>query len=317
MRSVSMNRDLFDGVDSCFGGPASAQLPAFASAACSHDSGSQLDLFRDTPADQSRARLRRCLMAEDLAGASSERALLIGFGALSEAEIRDLDALEALIALRLAPDPRSTLEWLELELWPAAVRVLQLEAWPLVTKRLRSIGAALEAVAYDPEHPAWHASHVWLLLNDWERVRVAIEGEAGWTGCGARLALHARACDHTGRHERAWIDRCELCFAHAHVAEQAMSEDDAIEGYWNEFLDLDPELDVAAFPAWCRLLHGVPIALYPSNNGYGARLLRAASMLAAAPAGIPERRTLQQLEPALLTHWLAARAREAEQKHWP
>jgi hypothetical protein len=212
-------------------------------------------------------------------------------------------------------DPRwdalaSAVSWLELQLWPAAERLLGRGARALVQPRLHGLLSHCDASPYDPAQPSVHASYLWHLLGDPASALVAIEADTNWTQHPASLRWHAELCQQAGQGARLLADCAELCMAFPDEAESLLASNRSLCAHWDRYCEIEPGLPVWSFPAWAALTGRLPFgAPAPGDTRPGARLLAAALPLrASAGADMNLRRVVHSLCPGLLQTYLQSRA---------
>jgi hypothetical protein len=270
---------------------------------------SQLDLFRDARAEIAANAARRA--ARELAVDEVRRCLaalrpLPAFAPF----VADGDACLELIERR---DPRwqdaaRAVDWIELELLPAAKRFVPDAAAQLLRPALMALlnGAspAHGAVGRSRAHPA----HLWQLLGEPAQAIAALEADPRWRDHPDTLAWHAALCEDAGLNTLALVDVVDLCLSWSTQAEHWLESNPAWAERWTAWCELDDALPMYAFPAWARLrcIQDVPVP-DATDERPGAELLRVADQLACNPADLALRKALQRQSPALLSAFLEAR----------
>lgn len=313
------NLDLFGGPPrapsadggACTGEPgddANGSNPAnVAPAAASPES--QLDLFRDSPAEVA-ANAARAAIRES--SPDRARRFLVDLRALPAWSqfVADADACLELIERRDArwTDVPSAVQWIESALSPAAERVLPGEAMGLLRPALDALLPGASTVLDASTPLRGHRAYVWQLLGQPAQAAAAIEADARWQGRPDALAWHADLSEQAGLHALASRDVVELCLGWPEQAEQWLASSAAWVERWSAWCELDDVLPLHAFPAWARL-HFTPEMPVPdaTDPRPGAALLRIADELACDPEDLDLRKSLQRLNPVLLGLYLKRR----------
>ena len=271
---------------------------------------SQMDLFRDAPAEVAAHAAQRAVRALAVDEARRHLAMLRSLPAFARF-VADGDACLELIERRDVRwrDVARAVPWIESTLWPATERFVPGEAMRLLRPALLALlhepPPAQEATDARRAHPA----HLWHLLGEPERAAAAIASDPRGLARADALMWHADLCEQAGLHALALADVVELCLSWPAQAEQWLGASPAWAARWATWCELDDALPMHAFPAWARLhcTHDLPLP-DAGDDRSGADLLRAADRLARDPNDPDRRRALQQLSPVLLGVYLEGRA---------
>jgi hypothetical protein len=269
----------------------------------------QMDLFQDNRLAHAEAALRAAVveqrldqarrMAEQLPDDAAGRKARLAWQRLIEA-----DAVEV-------EEPQAFLRLLQAELAPLARFRLGRQATVYLRRLWHRLGLALADSPFLADQPALHASHAWQQAGEWSRVCGSVDSEPQWRSQPVlmqRLAEARQRLGETGPARGLWL---ELCWHHPEVAETALSQERAdatLNAHWQRFLDAEPVLETADFPAWLLLvdaaLSGCPLPDEAPDSPPGG-LYKTTHRLRANGGAMAERRQLQALSPRLLQHYLA------------
>jgi hypothetical protein len=162
---------------------------------------------------------------------------------------RLVEALESLA--RPVTDPEAELQSLQHPLTALAEALLGREHQNLLIPLWKRLSQALSDQPFLAGHAELHQSHAAIQAKDWTLARQAVERETGWQGQLRLLARHALACEHLRQPATALHSWFILCW---HFPDQAdaiqSSSDGELRTQWRNFLELEPELPAADFPAW-------------------------------------------------------------------
>jgi len=280
----------------------------------------QLDLFTDTSATYRVNGVIRALERLDAADARHSLSQLSETAPdhphLGELE-RLTEALESLGSDR-DMDVEEALRRLQGETTWLAERHLHRASGQLLIPLWRRLSTALADHPFGPSRPELHLSYTAAQARDWPEVRRGVEREAAWNRQAVLLERHALACSELREEAAALKSWYLLCWQFPERGDRLEKcGDHALKGAWQDFLDLDPELPVQAFPAWL-LLHSpgtVGIApdaddAIPCPDSYRTllRLKRCAQEQSPAANNEPVmelRARLKQQDPSLFHHFLA------------
>ena len=269
----------------------------------------QLDLFRHSPAEVAATAARRALKDLSVARVHAQLVLLRRLPAYGNF-VADCDLCVELIERHDArwADAALAVPWIESELWAAATRCLQRDAMLLLRPALLALLEHASQVPFDADNRHAHPSYLWQLLDQPAQAVAALELDPLWREQPAALVWHAHLSEQAQLPERVHADVVELCLAWPDAAESWLSTSHSFASRWSAWCDLDPELPLHAFPAWCRLTRATEFPLPATDQRLGASLLRSAGQLAACPSDLTLRKALNSLCPGLLAAFLAGRS---------
>lgn len=276
------------------------------------DTGPQLDLFIDNPQTVARNRLIQALAEknEQQALAALDQFLQAG------ADHDDLSAAETLVdALNWPGDaelkPAAGLELLEQRFVPAARRLLDRGADSWLAPFWIRLADAMDPRIFDPDQPQLHPSWPARQAGDWARVIDACAAVPDFAGQSILLQRLADAAIALGDRMRATSALAELCWQHPCAAEAWLRDcrEPGIETWRDRFWDLEPELDLALFPAWLALFLPTPDSIGQNPAGHTANtkpreIYNAARALYSKPRDPDRRIALRTCCPELLKRWL-------------
>jgi len=275
----------------------------------------QLDLFMDSAGTALSSAMIQALGRRDTAAAAQQLEKLYqadpGHPKLGALE-RLLEELEN----EAAPvtDAEQALAELRDSVHPLAMELLGAQSRTFLTPLWRRLGSALVGHSFDPLIPDLHPSYTALRTLDWTAVIETVEAEPRWQDHAALLQRHADACDHLQRPADALLDRFRLCW---HFPEQADSAGTGVTPdlarAWELFRELDPELEIPAFPAWLLIIRPAltgwlpsPSAAAPEDYRLVYELQREDEALGAEAVRL--RAQLKELHPELFRHFIANRS---------
>jgi hypothetical protein len=181
----------------------------------------------------------------------------------------------------------------------------------------RRLSKALQTQEFDSTRPELHSSYTAYMAQDWTGVRQGVEREAGWQNEAVLLERHARASTHLSDQAGALQSWFQLIWRFPQLSERLETcVDHSLQSAWQAFLDLEPELPEADFPAWL-LVRTPALALIapegeegsPCPESYRTLLQLQRSNLkegmeATAPQAMELRARLKQQDPLLFQHFL-------------
>jgi hypothetical protein len=105
--------------------------------------------------------------------------------------------------------------------------------------------------SFDPAHPDMHPSFTGIHAMDWHTVIQSIEKEPKWRNYPVLLLRHVQACSRLWQTADAILSWFYLCwrFPQDTDIDEAQADSD-LKNAWLDFLELEPELPISAFPAW-------------------------------------------------------------------
>ncbi len=174
-----------------------------------------------------------------------------------------------------------------------------------------ALAECLAGDPFDPGSPRLHAGYAWARAGRFVEARRALESQPDWQRLPAILIAHADACRRTADPAAARQDWAMLCWRHPLDAERALGAKDLadtrLHRLWNQFGDMDLDLETNDFPAWLLLADpgmaaAVPPDLAPSDaagSAYG--LLH---RMARGEDAIALRKALTEVRPGLLKVYL-------------
>ncbi|GAB6039514.1 hypothetical protein [Endothiovibrio diazotrophicus] len=225
---------------------------------------------------------------------------------------RQLGALERLVEGAEQPpreEPAEELQRIEETLQPLAEEQLGSDARAYLTPLLRRLHERLAGHPYAAATPRLHASHTAERLGLWNEALEAIEGVPAWRDQAALLRRHARAAEHDRRPLTALADWFQLCWRHPD--ESGAIGDEAAREWrdpWRDFLDLDPELPEAQFPAWLLIQRpGLAENLHDAELEGAPESFHQLRRLIGDPTSVDQRKALQTSDPPLFQLYLARR----------
>ena len=277
----------------------------------------QLDLFMDTSGSSLANGVVAALVGRD--GTEARRLLDQLFD--KDPGNNRLGGLERLVEAAEgggvpAKDIATELELLEKEIEPLARELLAAGSRDFLAPLWQRLGLALANLPFDPASPKLHASYMALRGEAWGQLRLLVEAEPDWQRQPPLLLRHAQACGALHQEIEEIGDWFRLCWDHPDQASHI--KDDASPAWrarWRDFLELEPELSVADFPAW-SLLHDPGLAKrldaddrflagdLPEAYKLTAKLVVAAVEKDPVKEQIETRKQLQGLNPTLLLHYL-------------
>ncbi len=153
----------------------------------------------------------------------------------------------------------------------------------------------------------------------WPRLRptqlTAVEAEPQWRDRPLLLMRHAAANGRLRKHQQAIEDLFQLCWRFPQQAAlPAIEWSGDTHRAWDRFLELDPELEVTAFPAWLLIIRPALAGWLPQPDADAPeayRLLYGLQREQGGRPGSPDagelrlRGKLLQLDPVLFKHYIA------------
>jgi len=273
------------------------------------DDSPQLDLFLDNPQTAARNRLVEALHGGDAAAAAATLEQLQAAGA-GHTELTAAETLvDALDWPGEDPPPAAKgLVFIETRLQPTATELLGRRATDFLRAYWSRLAATLDPTRFDPAQPRLHPSWLARQAGDWAGVVAAARAVPRCWQEPVLLARLAEAGIALGDRALALTSLAELCWHDAPAAEQWLHScsDASIASLRDRFWDLEPELDIALFPAWLAL--HLPTPESPVATEAGEEPARQAYTTARALRNDKNdtdlRKTLHAQCPALLAHWL-------------
>lgn len=277
----------------------------------------QLDIFFDTPATAALNDLVGALSGRDAVAASKRLEALAGVDVHHWAIVDAATLIEALSS----PSPRGQtqgrerLEMMERRWQPAAAAVLHARARDFLTPLWRDIGQALENAAFDPARPHQHAGWAYLQGHDWQNAKRVLDGSPAVASHPLPLGWLAEA--EWRQRDRAaaaknWFALCWRAPEHFQDAiKSPRFPDSALLNGWAraQGFDAEPPIDAPWFPAWMVVEErGLGRALAPcggtSDPERAFDLARSLVLGGTDRQDMENRRSLQELHPGLLQHYL-------------
>ena len=207
------------------------------------------------------------------------------------------------------------LDTLENEILPMATELLGGAGRDYLVLFWQRLLDSLEGRDFDPENARLHASYCAMRMEDWRQACESIECQTDWSGQPELLYRHALV-SHRLREEpvflKDWFNLCAISPELAeHLVKQLSVEWQAL---WNDFLDAEPELEVADFPAWLliqRPLLADRISYDREEESGLSQAMHVILLLGRQGTGLGEeaialRKRLQQASPSLFEHLLAS-----------
>jgi hypothetical protein len=169
---------------------------------------------------------------------------------------KKINDLETLVTFAEQPlgtnrDIAADLEYVQNHLSPLAQAQLAQQARGYLVAQWRRLSEALMHHAFDPAQPNLHASYCGIHAMDWPGVKQCIENEPQWHAQPVLLLRHVQACTRLWQTVDAALSWFFLCWQFPQDTDiDAAQADQELRHAWLDFLDLEPELSIVAFPAW-------------------------------------------------------------------
>jgi len=224
--------------------------------------------------------------------------------------------LEAALSLdREVDDPEREMQHLREQIQPLAEDTLKGDSRAYLTPLWRRLDDALAGRPFDPRQPDLHRSYSAARMLDWAAVTAAVEAEPDWARQPVLLRRHAAAALHRRQPRQALADLFLLCWRFPEQAAPPASEwpADTLRA-WQRFAELEPELEIEAFPAWLLILRPRLAELLPPPDDEAPaayRLLYALQSRCNGVQGAPSadavhlRAELKASAPVLFKHYIA------------
>ena len=169
---------------------------------------------------------------------------------------------------------------------------------------------------FDADNPQCHLSYTASKAFEWQQVLDSINREENWQQQPILIYRYAEACFKLQRDQEGLENWFRLFLQFPSVADQQITNtsNSLLVSDWQNFNALDPELEVCFFPAWMVLKTPVLAKLRENldcTNSGGKMLQLIADLLANSVSNINTteiklRASLQQLNPALFSHFMAS-----------
>ncbi len=270
----------------------------------------QADLFFDNSFAVARTRLSRSLLAGDVDAAEKHLA------EMAQAEPGNTiqgDAEQLVGALgwlnQPSPEPDALLSVIDNDLAPRAYRFFsRRDGEQFLGQFWRYIVGSMDETRFDPGQPHLHASALYERLGDWQAAASSIMATPDWHEHAILAGRLATAGLKHGQRSHGLSALCQLCWLHSEAANTWLdgSDDDELTRRVERFWDLDPELDIALFPAWLAAIG----YLMPGDDPLGrpdklaAEALSRMKALRQDPENLALREWFQRHQPTLFRHWL-------------
>lgn len=210
-------------------------------------------------------------------------------------------------------DPVAELARLEQQLLPLAEELLGGGSRDFMNPLWRRLHESLWDRPFESERPDLHASHTAMRLLDWGAAIAAVESESAWRGEPILLRRHLLASERLRRPAPAVTDLFELCWHFPEEAEAVLRQGVLnMAGPWGLFVELDPQLDLPAFPAWMLIIRPAMINWIPGPADSQPDSYRLVYALQAQQTGsggpeadvVQQRARLKVLDPVLFHHFI-------------
>ena len=150
--------------------------------------------------------------------------------------------------------PENELEFLQQKLIPLAEDLLGTGSRHYLAPLWRRLTNAISTFSFNPLQPLLHSSYTAIRMEDWAGVRSHVEKEPDWQRQPELLKRYTIACRRSNLEDDALVSWFILCWNFPDQAEQFEERTNREWLYWwNEFIDLDPELPNQDFPTWLLL----------------------------------------------------------------
>ena len=212
----------------------------------------QMDLFMDAPVHNLSKGIVIALTNRDPMEARRQLEQLYTM-APDYFQIGELEYLVTLLENLSSPlkDPEQELLAMQETTLPLLKSILGKDSNNLAIPCWRRLTTALKQYDYNPQKSQLHSSYAALQALDWHTVCEAVEQVPAWQADPVLLVRHAQACGKAGLLAQSLLSWFMLCWNFPDQAPQIETKADSeLANYWNQFLDLEPELDISAFPAW-------------------------------------------------------------------
>ncbi len=276
----------------------------------------QMDLFMDSPGTALVSAVVAGLACRDWAAAAGQLRRLYAVDP-GNARLGGLEQLveSAISAQHPISDAAADLETLAQTIEPLAEDLLGNDARAYLQPLWRRLDETLAGRAFDPAQPNLHCSYTAGRMLDWHAQKSAVEAESAWRERPELLRRHAGACTRLREPARALADLFALCWLAPGQAAPPTAQEwpaDTLSA-WTQFWELEPELEVGAFPAWLLIIRpALAGSLAPPEPGAPQtyrlvfelqRLRNAGPAMPSAPA-LALRARLKSLDADLFRHFI-------------
>jgi hypothetical protein len=166
---------------------------------------------------------------------------------------------------------------------------------------------------FDPALPKMHPSFTGIHAMEWHTVKQSIEKEPNWRNYPVLLLRHVQACTRLWQTAEAILSWFYLCWRFPKDADiDSAQADRELKNAWLDFLELEPELPVTAFPAWHLLNKPGLIKTLPEaeSNAFDDKLYETVHRLLETKQAqdsaqeISLRQQLQRLDSVFFQHFI-------------
>lgn len=214
------------------------------------------------------------------------------------------------------PDSKSKIEFLLNTLTPLAFNVLKRFANDFLTPCWQQLSLELSGRRFEAEFPEDHLSFTAFKAFQWREVIAAIERETYWNTQACLLYRYAEACFKLNQELAGLENWFRLFMVFPESAEQliAGTGNYLLLTDWQNFNELDPELDSVLFPVWIVLkkpaLAKITLSM-PDENIANSLLQLISRLVTCADNGVDEdiihcRAKLREQNQNLFIHYMAA-----------
>lgn len=210
-------------------------------------------------------------------------------------------------------DPVAELARLEQELLPLAEELLGAAGRHFMNPLWRRLHAGLRGQTFDSEQPGLHPSHTAMRMLDWGEAIAAVESEVGWRQQPILLRRHLLASERLHRPAEATMDLFDLCWRFPEEVAPLLRQGVLNMANPRDLFDeLDPALELSAFPAWLLIIRPGMLNWMPRPEASQPESYRLVYALQAARAGsaglegdvVRQRAELKALDPVLFRHFI-------------
>ncbi len=215
----------------------------------------QMDLFTDAPATILVNGIMQALTGRNMPEARRQLERLFDI-APDNVRVGELERLVEAAENLYSPvrNAAAEMQTLRESVAPLAANLLGKDGRNLLIPLWRRLSAALQDQPYQSAEPELHLSYTASQALDWETVRRAVENESDWQTHPVLLLRHATACDYLHEQSIALQSWFKLCWRFPEQCGALESGGNhELRQQWMEFLELEPELPAAGFPAWLLL----------------------------------------------------------------
>lgn len=151
-------------------------------------------------------------------------------------------------------EPEKELEFLQQYLIPLAEDLLGTGSRHYLTPIWGRLTKIFSTFSFNPFQPLQHSSYTAMQMEDWDAVRSHVEKECDWQRQPELLQRHIIACRRLRLEDVALFSWFFLCWNFPDQAEEFVERTTGEWlRWWNEFIDLEPELPHHDFPSWLLL----------------------------------------------------------------